>query len=242
MITIDLDTLNPLEKQIHEQMIRRSKTMPTIRINQAAGFCHCSVSKISKFVKKLGFSNYKQYLAFLYGKNITSMGGSNELHRVGAFIKNFDTARTDALLSLIDRHDKIFLFGYGPSLLCARYFEYRFRNCSDKTFMAVSDEVTLNNMVDKSTLLLIITETGRFLSFADVYTAAKQKGGTVAIIAEEYNTELLHQCDKIFWLSPDPQPAHLKPYEKSRTLFFIFLEEIVQRLLQRRYTGANKDA
>jgi hypothetical protein len=82
MISIDFDALNPLEKQIHEQMIRHSKTMPTIRINQAAAACHCSVSKISKFVKKLGFSNYKQYLEFLYGKDIKPIDGSNELNRV----------------------------------------------------------------------------------------------------------------------------------------------------------------
>ncbi len=242
MLTIDLDALNPLEKQIHEQMIRHSKTMPTIRINQAAAACHCSVSKISKFVKKLGFSNYKQYLDFLYGKDIKPIDGSNELNRVRSFIETFDTAMIDELLSLIDSHDKIALFGYGPSLLCARYFEYRFRNCSDKTFMAVSDEITLNNMVDESTLLLIFTATGRFLSFQDIYTAAKQKGGRVVIIAEEYNTELFNQCDKIFWLSPTPQPKHLKPYEKSRTLFFIFFEEIIQRLLQRRYIDINDES
>ncbi len=242
MLTIDLDALNPLEKQIHEQMIRHSKTMPNIRINQAAAACHCSVSKISKFVKKLGFSNYKQYLDFLYGKDIKSIDGSNELNRVRSFIETFDAAMIDELLFLIDNHDKIALFGYGPSLLCARYFEYRFRNCSDKTFMAVSDEITLNNMVDKSTLLLIITETGRFLSFQDVYTGAKQKGCRVVIIAEEYNTELFNQCDKIFWLSPIPQPKHLKPYEKSRTLFFIFFEEIIQKLLQRRYIDINEES
>jgi DNA-binding MurR/RpiR family transcriptional regulator len=155
------------------------------------------------------------------------------LERVQKFIEKFDFEMVDELLSLIDSHEKVVLFGYGPSLLCAQYFEYRFRNCSDKTTMAFSDEVALQNMVDKTTLLLLITETGRFHSFKDVYAAAKKKGGTVVIIVEEYNTELFNQCDKIFWLSPDPQPSHLKPYEKSRTLFFIFLEEIVQKFLQR---------
>jgi DNA-binding MurR/RpiR family transcriptional regulator len=242
MITIGLDELNPLEKQIHEQMTRHSKTMSTIRIKQAAAFCHCSVSKISKFVKKVGFSNYKQYLDFLYGKNISPTDSSNELNRVRSFIESFETAMVIQLLDLIDSHDKIALFGYGPSFFCAQYFEYRFRNCSDKTFMAVSDEVTLNNLVDESTLLLIITETGRFLSFQDVYAAAKQKGARVVIIAEEYNTKLFSQCDKIFWLSSTSQPTHLKPYEKSRTLFFIFFEEIIQKLLQRRYVTINEDS
>ncbi len=99
--------------------------------------------------------------------------------------------------------------------------------------MAVSDEVVLKNMVDDSTLLLIMTETGRFRSFEKVYEAAKREGGQVVIIAEEYNKALFSQCDKIFWLSDTPQPAHLRPFEKSRTLFFIFLEEIIQKLLQR---------
>lgn len=234
MIAVDLTTLNPLEKRIHEQMIRHSKIMPAIRINQAAGFCQCSVSKISKFVKKIGFSSYRQYLDFLYGKDIGPVRGSGELTRIRSFIDAFDTAMVDEVLALIDAHDKIALFGYGPSLLCARYFEYRLQNCSDKTTVAASDELTLNNMVDRSTLLIIITETGRFLPFREIYDSTRLRGGTVAIIAEEYNTGLLDQCDKVFWLCPEPQPAHLKPYEKSRTLLFIFLEEIIQRLLQRK--------
>lgn len=234
MMTIDLNTLNPLEKQIHEQMIRYSKTMPVIRIHQAADFCNCSVSKISKFVKKLGFTSYRQYLDFLYGNDISSPDSSDELTRVRSFIDTFDPDMVRELLCLIDNHEKIILFGYGPSFICAQYFEYRFRNCTDKTTIAVSDNVLLKNMVDASTLLLIITETGRFRSFEDVYTAAKQKGGRIIVVAEEYNKALFSQCDRIFWLSRKPQPGHLKPYEKSRTVFFIFFEEIIQHLLQRR--------
>ena len=241
MITVDLNRLNPLEKEIHEQMIRHSRTMPVIRISQAAEFCQCSVSKISKFVKKLGFSSYRQYLDFLYGRDLDAPGDSDELNRIRSFVDTFDPSLTDELLSLIDSHGKIALFGYGPSLLCAQYFEYRFRNCSDKAATAVSDEVSLNNMVDGSTLLLILTATGQFRSFQDIYAGAKQRGGTVAVVAEEYNTDLIDQCDRVFWLSRTPQSAHLKPYEKSRTLFFIFLEEVIQKLLQRKAAGSHGD-
>jgi DNA-binding MurR/RpiR family transcriptional regulator len=234
MINLDVSILNPLEKKIHEQMIRHSRNMPAIRINQAAELCGCSVSKISKFVKKLGFGSYRQYLDFLYGKKIPPAAGSDELSRVKSFIDTFDNSMIDDLLALIDRHGKITLFGYGPSLLCARYFEYRFHNCSDKLVMAVSDEVTLTNLVDDTTLLLILTETGRFKSFEQIYEGAKRNGATVVILVEEYNTDLFSQCDKISWLSRTAQPSHLKPYEKSRTLFFIFLEEIIQRLLLRK--------
>ena len=231
MITVDVSTLNALERKIHETMLTQRTNSESLRITQAAEICQCSVSKISKFVKKLGFRNYKQYIDFLSGKDIRHIESTNELQRIREFIDTFDSTLVDDLFSLIENHSKLILFGYGPSLLCAQYFEYRFRNCSDKTTMAVSDEIAVYNMVDESTLVIILTETGRFHSFQDVYDVAKEKGSDVVIIAEEYNTELFTQCDRIFWLSQLPQPSHFKAYEKSRTLFFIFLEEIIQRLL-----------
>jgi DNA-binding MurR/RpiR family transcriptional regulator len=158
----------------------------------------------------------------------------NELERVKTFLDNFDKTMVDNLLALIDQYPKIVVFGYGPSMLCAQYFEYRFRNCSDKMVIAVNDEVTVDNIVNESTLLILLTVTGKFCSFRNMYDSSKEKGCEVVMIVEEYNTELLGQCDKIFWLSKKNQPDHLKPYEKSRTLFFIFLEEIIQMILKRR--------
>jgi DNA-binding MurR/RpiR family transcriptional regulator len=234
MINVDLSSLNPLEKRIHEQLMLLRGKRETIRINEAAELCQVSVSKISKFVKKLGFKNYRQYLDFLYGRELDRCERSDELKRIKAFIEAFNPVMIDELLELIDRHKKVVLFGYGPSMHCAQYFEYRFRNCSDKMVIAISDEIAIDNIVDSSTLLLILTVTGRFHSFQNVYDSCRSKGATVAIIVEEYNTELFNQCDRIFWLSPEPQPSHLKPYEKSRTLFFIFLEEIIQKILIRK--------
>jgi len=230
MIKIDSNNLNPLEHQIYETLMEYSKDHPKFRITQAAEICGCSVSKISKFVKKLGFSNFKQYLEFLYGGEVPESQQSDELGRIKKFIDEFDTDLTDEFLELINAHDKIVFFGYGPSLLCAQYFEYRLRTCSNKLVMAVSDEISVTSMVDENTLLIILTVTGTFQSFEKVYHDAKNKGCDVAMVVEEYNTSLFDQCDKIFWLSKNPQPSYLKPYEKSRTIFFIFLEEVIQRI------------
>lgn len=231
MITIDFGNLNPLEKEIYDRLLTYSKSNPPIRINQAAEIAQCSVSKISKFVKKLGFNNYKQYMDFLYGKELTQTAQSSELHRIQKFIEDFDTSMVDEFLELINGHSKILLFGYGPSLICAQYFEYRLRTCFNKMIIAVSDEISVASMMDESTLLIIFTVTGTFHSFENVYAISKEKSCEVAIVVEEYNTALFTQCDRIFWLSKYPQPSHLLPYEKSRTIFFIFMEEIMQRLM-----------
>jgi len=231
MINIDLNNLNPLEQHIYNTLLEYSKSHHKIRITKAAEICDCSVSKISKFVKKLGFKNFKQYLDFLYGKELPQKHHSTELERIKKFIDDVDVGMIDEFLELIRAHDKIVLFGYGPSLICAQYFEYRLRTCSNKMIIAVTDEISVASMVDSATLLIILTVTGKFHSFENVYMEAKNKGCEVAVVVEEYNTSLFTQCDKIFWLSKFPQPSSLLPYEKSRTVFFIFMEEIIQRLL-----------
>ena len=236
MININFEALNPLERKIHETLSTHSKTVESIRLTKAAQLCGCSVSKISKFAKKLGFSGYKQYLDFLYGKVLPEADTSCELTRLRKFIDAFDHGKAQELVELIRSHEKIVLFGYGPSLLCAQYFGYRLRTCTDKTAIAVPDELSVTTMTDEKTLLLIFTVTGTFRSFADIYRKAKRKSANVALIIEEYNTAICNDCDKIFYLSPKAQSADLFPYEKTRTVIFIFMEEIIRYLSSQRKT------
>jgi DNA-binding MurR/RpiR family transcriptional regulator len=102
MINIDLNNLNVLEKQIYDTLLDYSKSNERLRIIKAAELCDCSVSKISKYVKKLGFSNFKQYLDFLYGMDMQESEHSNELERIKGFINEFDPALADEFLDLIN--------------------------------------------------------------------------------------------------------------------------------------------
>ena len=242
MINIDFSKLNQLEIQIHNKLDEYAKTTDTIRISKAAELCGCSVSKISKFTKKLGFTNFRQYLDFLQGRDIQQVNISNELTRIRQYIDDFNEAMVDELLELIDNHSKIVFFGYGPSLLCAQYFEYRLRIFTSKTVIAVADEISVASMTDKDTLLILLTVTGTFHSFENIYAESKKSGCEVAMIVEEYNTELFSQCDRIFWLCNYPQSDKLLPYEKSRTVFFIFFEEVIQRLLIKKHADRMNQA
>ena len=68
-MNIDVNNLNPLEQQIHQKMTQFAAEHDPLRIGHAAELCGCSESKISKFVKNLGFDGYKQYLQFLDKNN-----------------------------------------------------------------------------------------------------------------------------------------------------------------------------
>ncbi|TDO84357.1 DNA-binding MurR/RpiR family transcriptional regulator [Halanaerobium saccharolyticum] len=231
MINIDLGNLNDFEKEIYENLLEYSEENPAFRIKEAAEICDCSVSKISKYVKKLGFDNYKQYIAFLYDEEIPDKEQSDELTRLKKFIDDFDMTMINEFIELINDHEKVVLFGYGPSGAVTEYFEYKFRTCTDKMVISLSDETSIASMLDKKTLLLIFTATGSFCSFKPIYEEAKGKGAKVAILIEEYNTSLFNQCDRIFWLSKYNQPDYLEPYQKTRTVFFIFIEEVIRQMI-----------
>jgi DNA-binding MurR/RpiR family transcriptional regulator len=230
MISIDFPTLNELEIRIHERLQNASKELPTLRITEAATLCGCSVSKISKFTKKLGFTNFKQYVDFLYNKDIKIKTPSLELDRLQKFITDFDEKLVDEMIGLIAGHERIVLFGYGPSLLCAQYIEYRLRTASPKVIIAVVDDLSVASMTDASTLLLIFTVTGSYRDFTSMYNTASKKKAKVVIVAQHFNASLITQCDKIFFLTDTPNSEDMVPYEQSRTLFFIFMEEVIQRI------------
>lgn len=71
-------------------------------------------------IKKERFPLQFHEISF-YGKDIRPGHISDELKRIRSFIETFYTRMIDELLSLINCHDKIVLFGYGPSLRGVQY-------------------------------------------------------------------------------------------------------------------------
>ncbi len=240
MIRIDFSKLNPLEKEIHKTLSESVNNQASITINEAADLCSCSMSKISKFVKKLGFNNYKQYMQFLNEKDISSPETSSELERLQKYIEDFDPALVKEFAEEVQKHQKILFFGHGPSYLAAEYFEYKLRLTTNKIVSALSEEFMVENLLDPDTLLVILTTTGSFRSFYTVFGSAKEQKAKVLILCEEYNKELLNSCDQLIWLSKHPQPKDLKPHQKTRTVFYIFIEEVVEHLRGLKLQRINK--
>lgn len=231
MIKIDFDALNPLEKRIHNVLSQHHETAAPVRIKEAAKLCGCSESKISKFAKKLGFNGYKQYLDFLTGKTPSPQQHPSELDRLRDYLDEFDSSIVDEMVKLIGSHKKLILLGTGPSFQCAQYFEYRLRTCTDIVAIAAQDDFLAASMADKDTLLLIFTVTGAFRSYEEIYRDTKRKGGDVVLVLEEYDTALMQHYEKVICLGLTAQPDELRPYEKTRTSFFILMEEVIRELM-----------
>ncbi len=231
---IDLNKLNSLEKEIYNKLTSHMKEHTELRITEAASLCECSPSKISKFVKKLGFENFKQFAAFTKGEAIPEKKVSSELKRIRDFTRSFDTSIVDKFIKMLDTHKKIIFFGYGPSFLCAQYFEYKLRLLTNSVVIAVSDIGTAQNLIDDSSLLVILSTTGHYASFQAIYEDAKTKQCDILLLVEEYHHDLIDCYDNIYFLTQSTQSSALKAHEKSRVVFFIFIEEVIFKLIQRK--------
>lgn len=238
MFKIDENRLNSQEQAVLDTLSRYAKNNPAPKIVEAARVCGCSVSQVSKAVKKAGFGGYKKYLDYLYFGSTPKKEPLHELQRLKRVIDDFDPALVDDFAQLIRDHDKIVFFGYGPSLICAQYFEYKLRFCIDAFITTPPDETSVRNLVDESTLLAIFTTTGQYRSFEDLWKYTKSRGSTVVVVSEEFNSVLMDKCDHYLVLSHHKQPDNLLPHEKTRTVFFIFFEEVIRRFLADRASQA----
>ena len=234
MINIDETKLNPLERKVLDSLSAHSKSNPQPKIVEAAKICGCSVSQVSKAIKKAGFKGYKQYVQYLYHGDAPKQKSLDELDRLRRFIDEFDASLVDEFVEMLTCHEKVILFGYGPSSICAQYIEYKLRLCIQAFISTPPDEASVRSMVDDTSLLIILTTTGQFRSFENIIRYAEAQGADVVVVSEEFNQVLMDNCDRYFFLSHHNQPDSLAPYEKTRTIFFIFFEQIVQNILTSR--------
>lgn len=231
MFNVDTTKLNAQERKILDQLTDYAKVNPAPTITGAANICGCAVSQISKVVRKAGFQGYKRFIYYLYFSEQPKQASLDELERLKRVLLDFDIAMVSEFAALIADHERIVLFGYGPSSICAQYFEYKLRICSSAFVSTAPDEQSAKSMLAPRALLVILTTTGQYRSFESLTLEAKEKRSDVVVVSEEFNPLLMANCNRYFVLTNHKQSDALEPYEKTRTVFFIFLEQVIQKIL-----------
>ena len=179
----------------------------------------------------MGFESFKQYKKFLISGQIDPppIKPSDELQRISEYIANFDdNLAHDFWLKLKDCN-KLIIYGLGPSFICADYFAYRLRIFSDIFTLATNEITIVRNADNKDTKLLVLSTTGLFKAFDEDLSDLNYK--EIIFLFEEFRYFPKLQKNTLFYLTNSSGNSAIKPYEKSRTLFFIFLEEIIQKFI-----------
>lgn len=235
MLEINMkDHMNSLDIEIHNRLTEEVKKNESLTIVEAAKLCNCSPSKISKFVKKIGFQNYKQYRDFISRKKPITKTYSNEFERIHHFLDTFDLTLIDRFIQEISHYKKVALMGYGPSKYCAQYFQFKLQLFSTQTIIVLDDELTASSIIDKDTILIIFSATGAYNSFRNFQNLAKEKNAGFLMLVEEYNTAVIPEYGEIIFLTDTFQTLSPVPYEKSRIIFFIFIEEVIAHYIRNR--------
>lgn len=228
---IQLDRLNDLEIEIHRCLMAANQDQPQMTITEAAKLADVSPSKISKLVKKMGFSGYKEYSRFLAGKELVKQKKLNsEFARIQDFMENFDASSVDYLADLIQQSEKILLFGYGPTNFCMEYFEYKLNFTLNKNVIRVSQPSLIPDLLTDDSLLLIFSVAGKFANFDPLFEEAKKHHAKSLLVMEEMNTDLSLDASEIIFLTKSHQEEHLKSHEKTRTILLMYIEEVIRKL------------
>ncbi|MBO1308618.1 MurR/RpiR family transcriptional regulator [Enterococcus sp. 669A] len=228
---LQLERLNDLEAQIHQTLSELSQNQPNMTITEAAEATGVSPSKISKFVKKIGFSGYKEYFRFLTGKELVKRKKlSSEFARIQEFMENFDNASVSYVADLIKKYDKVILFGYGPTSICMEYFDYKLTYTVDKNVIRATQDSMIPGLLTENTLLLIFSVAGKFAQFDSLFEEAKKRQAKAVLIMEELNTNLNLEQGNIIYLTKSHQDEHLDSHEKTRTVLMMFIEEVIREL------------
>lgn len=232
MIKVTTDKLTKLEEELHDKLSKAVSENEKIKIIEAAEIGEVSPSKVSKLVRKLGFDNFKQYKLYFSGQqiNVKKKKKSNEIERLKLFLETFDSGIIHDFISIFQKYEKIVLFGLGPSFFSAEYFAYKLATVSNKNITVTQSEDYAERVADEKTLLIVLSVTGKFSTFDTLFQNVKKNDANIMLILEEYVDTREFPANYIFHLSKYNQDDALLPYEKTRTVFFIFIEEIITKL------------
>ncbi|WP_046209551.1 MurR/RpiR family transcriptional regulator [Vibrio sp. ECSMB14105] len=226
--------LNNLEKKILREITPILEKESNISISKASEQLNISPSKLSKFVRRMGFENFKEFKR-LHNKNIDiensedSAIKNSHLSSIQIFLDSFDRDLVDSFSIEMEKYQNIVLYGAGPSFACAVYFSDRIQMTTHKRSTAVSDMNMLQHYCNQDTLLITLSTSGLYDSYTNLINV---NAGEKLFLFEDLITlpELANY--KVFYLTRGSKNNKVTQYKRPRTLFFIFLEEVINKLIQ----------
>lgn len=152
-----------------------------------------SEASLSRFAKKLGFSGYRQF-QYAYSeskktdKNLDILtkqvlnSYQNILEKTYALIDNDQMIRISMML---DRYERVYVYGIGSSSVVAREFKLRFiRLGLDVDYLAESHSIRMNiTRIHSNSLVIGISVSGKTEEVVTALKAAKEKGAKTIMLS-----------------------------------------------------------
>ncbi|WP_028862636.1 MurR/RpiR family transcriptional regulator [Psychromonas aquimarina] len=179
---------------------------PVKNIEELALVIGVSTASITRFCKKIGLNNFKEFL-FIYQQQLDQESPQqsmklNGLHNdyidmLQQFDKRFDKELIAEFSSIIGRHDVIHIFGSGYSALAGADFKFRFTRLG-KFVEVVQDNDSmrmLSSILKPGALVILLSLKGKNAAMLNYAKDMKQKGITVLCITANEKSKLISTAD-----------------------------------------------
>lgn len=176
-----------IEHHIARVMLEHIHQLNDISIGSMAGLCSVSKSTISKFVKQLGFEDYKEFKAEAYsrGKREVYIKDLNTINITDYILQNgteqyldvlfsdirdlfykIDFKKIEQLVTMIHDYEEVAAFGEGYSETAALNFQHKMSFYQKFIYTTTNDrkQVKYITQAKENTLLLIFSNSGRYIS------------------------------------------------------------------------------
>lgn len=214
------DTIN---YTIATTMLSNLKEIPHMNINKLADICYTSPAAISRFCRKLGYSNLAEFKGnlstslvsykngFLKPKGLQSYSSREEIlnsmlvdvkSEIDTCMSNIDLIEIDNLVNLIHQKNRVVFFGTQFSQLMAQDFQLSLATTSKISDVAIDvlDQEKLAESLTSDCLAILISPTGRFIHYHErLWNKIKESNATVFIITENTGNKYKDRADHILY-------------------------------------------
>ena len=212
-----------IDHTIATTMISNLKDIPTMNINKLADICYTSPAAISRFCRKLGYSNLAEFknnisgslnnfkTGFLKPTGLEDFSSREDIlesmtrdvkNEINIVVKNMDLIQVDNLINLIHQKNRIVFFGTQFSELISQDFQLSLATTGKIAEVApdVMDQETLADSLNKDCLAILISPTGRFKKYhPHLWEKIADSEATVFVITENTGNDYKSRANHILY-------------------------------------------
>lgn len=244
LLFIDTCRENTLNYTIAITILQNLKSVPNMSVNKLSDLCYTSPAAISRFCKKLGYSGFPDFKNHLeisisnHNNGFLKPKGLNHNHNRNDILnimhdeidselelakESLDLKIVDRVIDLIYSNSNICCFGTLFSQLIAQDMQLKFANVG-KIINVASDVQTqeiLAESLDKNSLAILISPTGRFKSHHEnLWNKIKDGNATLVVVTEDRDNPYKNFSDYTIYL-PQSKKEYLYSYKNKYSLTFL---------------------
>lgn len=243
-------TYTTIAKIILENM---QKGIEDITILQLAEMCYTSPSTISRFVKKLGYSNFNEFkMKCIERRNLGTEILADNVKNISfdskndkkvlidlvdsinislrEFVEKLDLNEIDRLVNMIHDYKDIYFFGFHLSGYFMQHLQYNLFNLGKYVNFASQErsQEKLAKQTNESSLSIIFSVDGNFLrQKSQIFYSLKDNGGKVILVTQNPALKMASQCDYVIYL------GNYKSATEGRYKLHLFTEILINRYYQK---------